>query len=429
MKGRMEGRRTHRKGRRLSVILSLVLAFCLTGCAQESADRPGVKMAAVDLMADVKAQPAEAGTVDLDFTRRQYIYNVNVLKKAAKLGNGKTLMVSPLSMELALAMAANGAKGETLTQLLDVFGASSPEELNRDLHSYTAALGEDCRISNSIWYRRLVMEPDRAFLQVNADYYGAEIYEAPFDETTVTDVNAWVQHSTDGMIRKIMDRVDPLDRMYLLNAVCFDAKWQDAYKDTDVHRETFYAYDGTEQAADMMIATERQYFSDDHAQGFVKDYEDGRYRFAAIRPNDGVDLFDYLEELTGEHLQRMLSDRKTETVRTRIPQFSSESELNMKDVLQMLGVSEAFNNHADFSGMGQSPDGLLISAVTQKTFIEVTPEGTRAAAATGLTMAGKSMVQEEIHTVYLDRPFLYMILDGETGLPVFMGIVTDLSGN
>lgn len=426
MTGRMTGGRIRGKSRRLCMMLSLVLAFCLTGCAQEAADRPTVKAAAVDLMADVTAQPVQETALTPDFVSSQFSYSVNVLKQAAAQNGEENLMVSPLSMELALAMAANGAKGETLTQLLDVFGASSPEELNRDLHSYTAALGEDCRISNSIWYRRLVMEPDRAFLQVNADYYGAEIYEAPFDETTVTDVNAWVQHSTDGMIRKIMDRVDPLDRMYLLNAVCFDAKWQDAYKDTDVHRETFYAYDGTEQAADMMIATERQYFSDDHAQGFVKDYEDGRYRFAAIRPNDGVDLFDYLEELTGEHLQRMLSDRKTETVRTRIPQFSSESELNMKDVLQMLGVSEAFNNHADFSGMGQSPDGLRISGIMQKTFIEVTPEGTRAAAVTGVTMAGKSMTPEEVHTVYLDRPFLYMILDGETGLPVFMGIVTSL---
>ena len=429
MTGRMTGGRIRGKSRRLCMMLSLVLAFCLTGCAQEAADRPTIKAAAVDLMADVTAQPVQEMALTPDFVSSQFSYSVNVLKQAAAQRGEENLMVSPLSLELALAMAANGAKGETQAQLLALFDAPSIEELNRNLHGYTAALGEDCRISNSIWIRQQVMEPDPAFLQINADYYSAEIYEAPFDGTTVTDVNDWVQRSTDGMIQKFMDRVDPLDRMYLLNAVCFDAKWQEPYRDGAVQQETFTAQSGAEQAADMMTSTERTYFADDHAQGFIKNYEDGRYRFAAIRPNDGVDLFDYLEEVTGEHLRQLLSESRGGTVLTRIPRFSSTKELDLKEVLQALGVTAAFEDRADFSGMGQSPDGLLISAVTQKTFIEVTPEGTRAAAATGLTMAGKSMVQEEIHTVYLDRPFLYMILDGETGLPVFMGIVTDLSGN
>lgn len=418
----------------ICIVTALALMLCAAGCSQGT--EPGttesvapVKSVSVDLMADVKAREVPAQTVDLTFKMAQFTYAVNVLRAAA--AKKETIMVSPLSLELALAMAANGAKGETLQQLLDLFGASTLEELNASLHSYTTTLGKDCRIADSIWLRSGMIEADPAFLQTNADYYGAEIYEAAFDDQTIEDVNAWVQKNTDGMIDQIMDHIDPLDRMYLLNALCFDAKWQVPYKDDQVLKGVFTAQGGAEQSADMMYSTERIYFCDDHAQGFIKPYEDSRYSFAAIRPNDGIDLFDYLEELTGSHLQMMLSEKQNVKVLAKIPAFKNENEVDMLAVLESLGVTVPFGDDADFTGMcvPGSPEELYISGVTQKTFIEVDREGTRAAAATGLTMAAKSMTQEEVRTVYLDRPFLYLILDGENGLPVFMGVVTQMGGN
>ena len=318
--------------RQLHIAMALLMALLIlfTGCGGKE---EAVKVAANDLTAGLRAQKVEERSVNADFKTAQYRYALSLMQAAAKVQEKETFMLSPLSLELALAMTANAAEGETLSQLLALFGTSDLQELNGMLHSYVESLGKECSVADSIWIRDGAADPDKAFFFFIVNYYDAEIYKAAFDQTTVTDVNAWVRAKTNGMIDAILQDIAPEDLVYLLNAVCFEAKWETHYQSGDIMPGTFYSRNGAEQRVDFMFSAEYGFFSDDHAQGFVKDYEDGHFQFAAIRPNDGVDVFDYLAELKAEDLRMMVRTAKNEKVLAKIPRFKTESDIDMAKVL------------------------------------------------------------------------------------------------
>ena len=224
--------------RQLHIAMALLMALLIlfTGCGGKE---EAVKVAANDLTAGLRAQKVEERSVNADFKTAQYRYALSLMQAAAKVQEKETFMLSPLSLELALAMTANAAEGETLSQLLALFGTSDLQELNGMLHSYVESLGKECSVADSIWIRDGAADPDKAFLQAIVNYYDAEIYKAAFDQTTVTDVNAWVRAKTNGMIDAILQDIAPEDLVYLLNAVCFEAKWETHYQSGDIMPGTF----------------------------------------------------------------------------------------------------------------------------------------------------------------------------------------------
>ena len=345
--------------------------------------------------------------------------------------SGGNILLSPVSVLSALAMTANGASGETKSQMEAVLGLPS-EELNTYLQAYADSLPADkharCSLANSVWFRddadHLTVE--QAFLDVCADYYGADLFQAPFDNSTLKDLNAWVSDRTDGMIPAILDRIPDSAMVYLVNALAFDGQWASVYRENQIHEGSFTTEDGTEQSAQMMYSQEFAYLEDDLATGFLKYYEGGTYAFAALLPNEGVTLEDYIASLTGEGLRGTLTSAQPEAVETAIPQFTAQYSTELSGILAELGMADAFDaSAADFSAMGSSPDGpLYISRVLHKTFLALDAQGTRAGAATVVEAdAGASAPGR---TVYLDRPFLYLLVDCEANLPLFIGAVRSL---
>ncbi len=336
-------------------------------------------------------------------------------------------LISPISVLYALGMTANGARGETLTQMEAVFGMSS-EELNAYLLSYGKALpqGEKYKLSlaNSIWltdHSRFSVERD--FLQANGDYYGADIYQVPFDKTTLYNINAWVEDATNGMVRDILDDIPYNAVMYLVNAIAFEAEWKEIYYKEQIREDVFTAYDGETCKVDMMHSEESCYLDDGMATGFIKHYADEKYAFVALLPNEGISIEEYVGSLTGEGLQALLSAPKRTTVYAAMPRFESEYDVDMKELLSAMGMRDAFSmEDADFSGLGYSDAGnICIDRVLHKAFISVDAKGTRAGAATVVEMVDKSMELLDFKTVTLDRPFVYMIIDYEAKLPLFIG--------
>lgn len=345
--------------------------------------------------------------------------------------SGGNILLSPVSVLSALAMTANGASGETKSQMEAVLGLPT-EELNTYLQAYADSLPADkharCSLANSVWFRddadHLTVE--QAFLDVCADYYGADLFQAPFDNSTLKDLNAWVSDRTDGMIPAILDRIPDSAMVYLVNALAFDGQWASVYRENQIHEGSFTTEDGTEQSAQMMYSQEFAYLEDDLATGFLKYYEGGTYAFAALLPNEGVTLEDYIASLTGEGLRGTLTSAQPEAVETAIPQFTAQYSTELSGILAELGMADAFDaSAADFSAMGSSPDGpLYISRVLHKTFLALDAQGTRAGAATVVEAdAGASAPGR---TVYLDRPFLYLLVDCEANLPLFIGAVRSL---
>ena len=412
----------------LSLILICSMAVNLTGCA--------TKVQAADLMEGVQANTVTGKAADDAFAQSQMRLAVELFQSSVLESKDENVLISPLSIQLALAMTANGADGNTKAEMEALLGGEiSLEDLNEYLYSYVNNLPSaekyKLQIANSIWFRddegRLQVEKD--FLQKNADYYGAQAYKAAFDDQTLKDINNWVKDHTDGMIDSILDQIDEDAVMYLINALVFDAEWQHVYDKSDVYKGKFTNIGGTEKQVDMMHSEETVYLQDENAIGFMKPYSGSKYNFAVLLPNEGVDIYEYIAGLTGESLMETLSTPQLGMVMATLPKFSYEYELTMNDVLKELGMPSAFiGDTADFSKMAHSSRGnIYIGDVLHKTFISVDELGTKAGAVTKVQMNDESAPMSE-WVVTLNRPFVYMIIDNETNLPVFIGTVMDVQG-
>lgn len=347
------------------------------------------------------------------------------------LSEGENPLLSPLSILYALAMTENGAAGETLAEMETLLGRPV-EELNAALGAYLADKSDSAQgtlhLANGIWLREgegFTAEPD--FLQVNADCYQAGIYAAPFTDATLRDINAFVKEHTDGMIDGILSELPPDAVMVLVNALAFQAEWQDKYE-TEARPHEFTREDGTVTEVPMLFGGEYRYLETENASGFLKPYQGGRYAFAALLPSEGVTAAELLASLTPEGLRELIAQPRDCEVRTGLPKFQLSYDAGLTSLLPQLGMAQAFDPEiADFSRLGSAADGnLYIGQVRHRTFIAVGEKGTRAGAATSVAMNETSaMPVEEPKVVILDRPFLYAIWDLEANLPVFLGTFTD----
>lgn len=389
-----------------------------------SVDRGESLLARGDLMQLVSAKQVEGKQIDEAFRRSQMRLAMELFEACSSASEGKNVLISPLSIQLALAMTANGASSETLEEMQALLGGDIPlDELNAYLYEYVNALPSSDKykveLANSIWFREQNdFEVYESFLQTNADYYKSQVYAAPFDDTTVKQINEWVNVHTDGMIKKVLNSIDPQTMMYLINALVFDAEWAVPYDEYSVHDGTFTDLNGKACDVEYMSAEEGYYLETKDAVGFAKNYKGGKYRFVALLPDEGVDVYDYIASLDGETLLDALDNMESASVFATMPKFSYEYDLEMTDVLSALGMPTAFTDSADFSAMSNRE--LYIGTVIHKTFIEVAEKGTRAGAVTVVGMDEECVPMYKA-VIKLDRPFVYLIIDTETNLPLFVG--------
>ena len=411
----------------ISLILTMVLALSvLSACGTPQSE---------DLMKNITPKGKSGDDVVLTDVSDAAVTDFAVRLFKASLEDEKNTLISPLSVLVALSMTANGADNETLSQMEAVLGMPT-EQLNSWVKSYMANLPEaekyKLSLANSIWFtddERFTVNQD--FLQLNADYFGADIYRAAFDNATCKEINKWVEEKTDGMIKNILDEIPDSAVMYLINALAFDAEWQEIYYDYQVREGTFTTETGEKRETDMMYSEENMYLEDEQAVGFIKYYKNRKYAFVALLPNEGVSVSEYVASLDGEHLNDLLQNAKAAIVNASIPKFETEYDVEMSDVLGGMGMSDAFSGAtADFSKLGHSDAGnIFISRVLHKTFISVDERGTKAGAATVIEVGDESAVfVEDPKQVYLDRPFVYMLIDCETNLPFFIGTMMDIEG-
>lgn len=416
--------RRHRRARILTRSICAVLCLCLV---LSFAMTPAT-VNAEDLLAGYTPNPVTGKAPDDAFTAAQMDFALKLLKGSY---DGENTLISPLSATLALSMAANGAGGNTLAQMEEVLcGGMDIEEWNKYLYYYVNHLPTSdavkMHLANSIWYdsgANLTVRP--AFLQTVADYYNADLYAAPFNDETVGEINKWISQNTDGLIDQALDELSSI--MYLVNALVFDGKWHEPYSDNDISDRPFHNADGSTKIVDMMFSKEGLYLETESATGFMKDYAGSDYRFVAILPNEDLTLTEYLESLTAEDLTALLNSARRGNVQAGLPQFEYEFDISLIDVLQDLGITDAFDpGRADLSPMATiESNNLFLGQLIHKTFISVDAKGTKAAATTIVGIAPTTAAPIPF-TVILDRPFLYMIVDTQTNLPIFLGAVTDL---
>ena len=409
-------RRTRLLTRGLCAVVCLCLLFTF-------AMRPAT-VNAEDLLAGYTPNAVTGKAPDESFTGAYLEFSLNLLQSCY---DGDNALLSPLSATQALSLLANGADGETLAQIQEaLYGDISVAEWNAYLKDYVNSLPSTSKTkllqANSVWYDQhagLSLQP--GFLQTVTDYYNAELYAAPFNSDTLNEINKWISDNTDGLIDQAANDLDDVV-MCLINALVFDGKWAEPYEDSDIRDREFHNANGSSQTVDMMYSTETLYLESDTARGFMKEYEGGSYAFVAILPNEDLTLTEYLESLTAEDLMQLLNNVQDTEVDAGLPQFEYGFSIELNDVLQEMGMTDAFDPaSADFSGMGKD---LYVGTVLHKTHITVDAHGTKAAS---ITIGGLEPTSAPVPktTVILDRPFLYMIVDTQTNLPIFIGTVTD----
>lgn len=415
-----------------ALLLAIIVCISISGCAS--------RFQAADLTKDIVPSKVTGKTSDARFSNAQIKFALDLFAGTFMEKQGENILISPLSVTAALAMTANGADGTTKQQFEAVLGSGiETDELNKYLYSFLQSLSNEekgkLKIANSIWFKTTdnSFTADKDFLQKNADWFSASIYGSDFDSQTVKDINAWVSEKTDKMIDRVVDEISDDTVMFLVNALAFDAEWQDIYTKENISDGEFTSLGGQKRTVGMMHSYEHKYLDDGNATGFVKDYAGGRYSFVALLPNEGVSLSDYVETLANtppEKLVTFLSSPKNATVEATMPKFGYDFEIKLNDTLASLGLSDAFDSSkADLSKLGNCSDGnnLYINEVLHKTHIEVGERGTKAGAVTSVEVNTEaSMYPEEIKEVTLDRPFVYIIFDNETSTPIFIGSVTDI---
>lgn len=387
---------------------------------------------------DFKGTEGE-GQYDKGFVGAVNGFSVELFKNSVKddLSKGKNTLVSPESVAFALGMAQNGADGNTLKQMQDVlYKGVSLETFNKNMNFIMTEIkaqndkNAKVKIANSVWVKdRNDIVPKEQFLRDCKELYNADLFKGAFDDKTLGQVNSWVSDKTDGMIPSVIDSFKSNDLMYLINCVAFDSKWKKQYEEDQViEDQKFTNAKDDEVKCTMLTGTEKCYLSNERAIGFTKDYAGGRYEFMAVLPNEDISVSDFVSTMTADEFSKLYKSRSYDyEVTTKLPQFTFDHELRLKDALQSMGITEAFSNDADISKMFEGNDAY-IKQVFHKTHIELDAKGTKAAAATAVEAGAKADHSEPEHKeVILDRPFVFAIMDSYSTLPVFIGTVCDPS--
>jgi serine protease inhibitor len=344
----------------------------------------------------------------------------------------RNLFVSPVSVSMALAMTFNGAEGETknaMEKTLHLSGMTLREvnDAYRDLRTVLANPDKGVRldIANSLWARQGV-DFKREFLGRNEDYFGARVTTLDFSKPESPDaINTWVGEATNEKISKIVEKIPPDIVLYLINAVYFKGSWKDPFDAKQTVPREFTTFDGKKVETSLMHDYgEYEYMKAEKFASVRIPYGTGRLTMVVLLPNPGVPVGDVAKQLDAKTWDGWMGKFRKIEGRVGLPKFKSETSLQLKEALSALGMEEAFDtSKANFTGMASvEPERLFLSSVGHKTFVEVNEEGTEAAAVTDVAVGVTSApVQKETFELIANRPFLYAIVDKQTGSILFLG--------
>lgn len=410
----------------LSALCLALLGGCSAPSVAEELSAQPVKLTAQDL-SQYDADLPKTYTALSDF-------GLELLQNARQAG--ENTLISPLSVSMALSMAANGSDGDTLEEFQQVLGDGLPldainaafQELMAD---YTESLGgsTQCSIANSLW-----VDPEG---QVREDFigkctglFGAQVFQGDLSAPgIVKDLNGWVAQHTNNMIPQIISKpFEENTAALLVNALYLKNTWETEFDPQNTFSRDFTHGDGSVEQMDFLnhFSLSFPYLTNETCEGAVLPYDDGRLGFFALMPKifpDAPDFDTWLAELKGDELSRLLSSgEETMFLRLSLPKFEQAWNGELQSILPSMGLEHAFDpDNADFSRLGDNPYGYYLSQVIHAAKIEVNEKGTEAAAATVVEANSGSAAPEDGISLVFDRPFLYGIVDLQTGIPLFLG--------
>jgi serpin B len=350
------------------------------------------------------------------------------------------LIFSPYSVSLALAMTYAGARGGTESQMAQTLHYALPQDrlhpafnqLDLDLANEAKAASKDeqplqLNIANGIWAEQTYSFL-QGYLDLIATNYGAGIHLADFInqfEPTRKEINGWVSDQTKNKIKDLLPEgaLNTYTRMVLVNAIYFKADWEEQFDPNDTSDSPFHLLDGSQVQVEMMNAGrfDLPYTKGNGYQAVELNYSGSSAAMDILIPDEGR-FSEFETSLDAAGLNGIMGEMQPASVQLGLPKFTFTNDFSLSDQLKDLGMSDAFDgDKADFSGMTGQHD-LFISNVVHKAFVAVDEKGTEAAAATGVVMQTTSALMYDVNLI-IDRPFIFVIRDLQTGQILFMGRV------
>ena len=398
-------------------------------------------MAAVMPVVNVYVDTAAASEI---LTSDEYMQNEANINKTTALQNsvkmtdllsaeasGKNIMFSPTSLNFALGMIAEGAKGETKEILDDYLGtndfAAYAKEYLDKIKAYNTedesyGYQSKVKIADAVWVDNGLTLQEK-FKNTVSDSFGAEVETVDFSaaEKTCDVINSWCDKNTEGLIPKIItpDLINDNTGLCLTNSLYFESGWSGEPWNVSDTEESF----GKKEKTKYMTCTGDRYYENDKATAFGRDYANG-LSFIGILPNDEGDF--NLEDLDIGGLLK--SNPEYDEVDCKMPKLNFETSTVLNDMLSSLGLDNLFSSNADFSGIADQ--NVNVDTILQKTKLELDENGTKAAAVTAVTMECMSAAVENepiIKIVELTRPFAFLIYDRSNDEILFIGKVTSIS--
>ena len=391
--------------------------------------------------AKYKKADDEAAAVSADVVKANNDLGMKMFSKLAAGETGRNMMISPLSISIAMAMSTNGASGENLDEMKEVLGFGEMElgDVNEQFKHLIASLvaaDKDLalEIANSVWMREdFSLDVKAAFTEVLKEFYDAEVFTEGF---TAENINAWVSEKTNGKIEEIVKEISANTVMYLINAIYFKAAWSTAFNEENTREDVFTLSDGTETKADFMSFSEAEeapeFFSfssdwgDSDGYAVVRiPYGRGVFAFYGIVPNydNKTNIDDFIAKIAEKGFDHYISELTEKEFPLELPKFKFEYSKSLVEIFKELGMEKAFVE-GGFHNIAEAPHDPFISDILHKTFIEVNEAGTEAAAVTAVEYGEKATPGG----FYANRPFVFVIRDDRTGSILFIGKVENPKG-
>lgn len=376
--------------------------------------------------------PRELTTAERAVVRNTNAFAFDLFRRVHAAEKGPNVLLSPFSASMALGMTLNGAADETFDAMRQAlrFQGLSQQEINEAYRGLLDLLLDldprvELRIGNSVWARRGFPFVPEFFTAVKT-YFDAEARELDFKDPRAADtINAWAKKQTNDRITKIVDRIEPENIMFLLNALYFKGRWTTQFDPKDTRERAFTRDDGSIVQVPMMEQREAR-FPVAAGEGFTAGelgYGGGAFAMTVILPDRGRSLDQVVAALDAEAWDGLVARLDTTRMDLRLPRFRFQYDELLNDPLMDMGMRVAFTDRANFTRLTPVATRLpvCIDFVRQKSFVQVNEEGTEAAAVTAVGISVTSLPPSFV----VDRPFFFAIRERYSGTILFMGAIGD----
>ena len=415
-----------------NIALTATVLLALSACSstKKISDNKSNDIVSMTTEEEIDPEFMVLSDAQYDLVKRNNNFALNLFSEMKGVGSN---VVSPMSVTYLMAMLANGAEASTREEIMDAIGAKDfdIDEMNA-FYAYlirrakTTDKQTTLNIANYIALNK-EFKLKKKFASTIADSYQGAVESLDFTNPESTKrINGWCSEHTNNMIPTIIDQVEPSAVAYILNAIYFNGTWTDKFDKNNTKKEQFNGYTRDIMYVDMMHRNAKYYYtSNDVYSAVTLPYGSGAYSMTVILPNEGKFISDLTKTLNADTIASLRRNMEECLVDLKLPRFTTEMKLPLKGIVAKLGAPSMFDaTRADFSSFANG--NVYVSEMLQKAKIEVSEEGTKAAAVTMGMVKLTSMRPQEPRRVdfHCDRPFVYMIQDNYTGAILFMGQFT-----